>query len=427
MNFSASGHLRLFKVLQSKAFTLLWLGQTTSALGDSAFGIALAWLVLLLTGSATAMGLVMVAQTIPQLIFLLVGGVAADRFSRQKIMLYSDSLRAGIVLINTILLYIHLLYLWELVLLNLVFGCVRGFFDPAFQSIMPQIVPKEQLTSANSLISLSRQISWLIGPLFSFWLIAVGGVAIAFLFNGLSFLFSAGCLLFVNLPTGMQPSPTEQSVQVAGFSSRRFKAVIKDIGEGLQYVTITRWLWLMIVTSSLGGACFAAGVAIALPKLVHDVLQTGVWLLSTLATMNALGLILGNMTMARFPRLPRRGAISYSILIFSGLAFTVFGLSLPATLVPFILSAATVVVAFGLGAFGLIWTILIQEAIPLEKLGRVTSIDLLGTYCVIPVGYMIAGVLVDHIGPSPVFVLFGLINVLLAILALSSSSLRRLS
>src|SRR5207302_9341946 len=126
-----------------------------SFIGNGAFTTALAWEVLLLTGSATAMGVVIIAQSLPLIAFLLLGGVAADRLPRRLVMLWSDGGRAVAVLLITALAWAHLLQLWHLIILSLIFGTVNGFFSPAYQAIMPQLVDKEHLSSANSLTRLT--------------------------------------------------------------------------------------------------------------------------------------------------------------------------------------------------------------------------------------------------------------------------------
>ena len=104
------------------------------SLGDGAYFTALAWLILLLTGSATAMGIVVAAGAIPRVMFLLIGGVAADRLPRRVVLLCSDVGRAIVVLAITVLAWTHLLQLWHLIVLSLFFGFVDGFFIPAYQS-----------------------------------------------------------------------------------------------------------------------------------------------------------------------------------------------------------------------------------------------------------------------------------------------------
>ena len=129
MSLVFTQRLHFARALHSNAFALLWTGQTVSALGDGAFVTALSWEALQLTGSATAMGIVVLAQTLPMIPLLLLGGVIADRFPRQQVMLWSDASRAVAVLLIAALGVTHLLQLWHLVLLALFFGTVRGFFS----------------------------------------------------------------------------------------------------------------------------------------------------------------------------------------------------------------------------------------------------------------------------------------------------------
>ncbi len=133
---------QVLRSLRSRPFALLWVGQSISILGDGVSGIALVWLVLLLTGSATAMGLVIAVQIIPTVALLLIGGVIADRFPRRLVMLWSDGGRALVTFLIVGLGWFRLLYLWHLLALVLIFGIVDSFFSPAYNAIMPQLPPR---------------------------------------------------------------------------------------------------------------------------------------------------------------------------------------------------------------------------------------------------------------------------------------------
>jgi MFS family permease len=141
--------IQLLQALQLNSFALLWSGQTISLLGDNVFSIALAWIVVSLTGSSVAMSLVVVAQIVPSMIFMLLGGAIADRLPKISIMLWSDLSRGIIVLFIMICALFHVLQFWQLLLMALVFGVVDSFFSPAYQSLTPQIVDADRLTSAN--------------------------------------------------------------------------------------------------------------------------------------------------------------------------------------------------------------------------------------------------------------------------------------
>src|SRR5579863_2867481 len=234
MIVAISDHFPIFKALRSRPFMLLWVGQFISFMGDYIFRIALAWEVLLLTGSATAMSIVVIASLVPTIIFMLIGGVTADRLPRRLIMLSSDAGRAIVVLLIALLTVMHLLQFWHLVALSLLFGVVDGFFSPAYRSITPQLVEKEMLQSANSLTQMGTLLSGLSGPTLGAICIAVAGPASAFAFDGLSFLVSVSCLLAMRIPDTMQSQSErldEKQTKAKGIHS-----IVTDIREGLRYV-----------------------------------------------------------------------------------------------------------------------------------------------------------------------------------------------
>jgi MFS family permease len=431
---------RFARALRHRPFALLWLGQSISALGDGAYYIALAWLILLLTGSATALGVVVIANAVPRLVFLLLGGVAADRFSRRAIMLWSDSGRAALVLLIALLAWAHLLQLWHLIVLGLFFGFVDGFFTPAYQSIPPQIVPKEDLPSANALSGLTNNISALVGPLVGAFLVGLVGPESAFAFDGLTFAVSALCLFALRVPPKapaaeeMPASRAAQDILAAapepvGTTNRilqGMRGVTADVSEGLRYTMRSTWVWVTIVIASAGNIFLVAPLVVALPKLVHDAYGSGVWLLGTLQAASAIGSIIGILIVGQMKQIRWRGIKAYVSLIGTGVALLLMGIPLPLASEPVVASAANVLLGFGIGFFNVIWYTVLQELIPDDKLGRVNSIDMLGSLCLTPVGYAFGGIVTDYAGPCLVFIGCGIISTLLPLVGLSVRGIRAL-
>jgi MFS family permease len=470
------------RALRSRRFALLWSGQTISAMGDGAFFTALAWQVLLLTGSATAMGIALVAESIPMVLFMLVGGVIADRLPRRLTLLWSDGGRAVVTLIVAALGLSGHLQFWHLVTLAALFGLAEAFFRPAYQSIPPELVPVEDLPSANALSSFTRSVTTLIGPAIGAVLVAVSSPAGAFAFDGLTFIISAVCLLLMGRVDGQsRPAPAaiagagavgapdlsagiaEGELALAGVGllsvaqvaapvlvgegaatseHRGLRGVFADIREGVGYVTGSTWLWLTIALASLGNVAFAP-LQVALPRLVHDTFHQGVWLLSAILTAVSIGSILATLVMGQFKRIRHRGIVAYVSLVVSSAAVALFGVpigalgisplhigalggvgGLPAGAVLALASGA--VMGAALGVFEIIWTTTMQELVPPDKLGRVSSVDWLGSLCLQPIGLAVVGALTDVIGPAWVFVAGGLFSVLLTLLGLTSRSIREL-
>lgn len=422
MSASIVSKIRFTRALSSRPFALLWAGQTISALGDGAYFTALAWEVLLLTGSAGAMGLVLVASSTPRLIFLLIGGVTADRVSRRAVMLFSDAGRALAVLAIAILGWANVLQLWHLVALALLFGMVSAFFMPAYQSIPPQILDGELLSSANALTGLSRQVGQLLGPGIGAALVAISNPASAFAFDGLTFVVSACCLIALRLPEHARAAPKPLDSQD---KRRGLRGVLSDAREGLAYITGSTWLWVIIAVASVQNVG-ASGFAVSLPKLVKDVFHQGVWLLGAIGIATAAGTIAGTLVVGQAPRLHRRGLLACLGLLGSFIAYTLFGVAFARAIEPVVVIIAAVIFGFGLGAFDIIWVTTLQELVPADKLGRVFSVDMLGSFALLPLGYAIIGALTDRVGPGMVFLAGGAINVALTLVALAVPGVRRL-
>jgi MFS family permease len=410
------------QALRSRSFALLWTGQTISALGDGAFVTDLSWQALQLTGSAMAMGLVVLAQTFPMILLLLFGGVVADRLPRQQVMLWSDASRAGAVLLIAILGMMHLLQLWHLVLLALFFGTVRGFFSPAYQSIIPQLVDKGDLPSANSLTELSYQLYCSVGPMLGASCVAFAGPAAAFALDGFTFLVSALCLAMLRLPVRLSPTTTTS----AHLPRRGIRSAMTEMREGLRYVAGSTFLWVTIALSALLTVGGAGSLVVALPKLVHDVYGQGVWLLGAVHATGGIGSLVAILLAGHLNRLRRRGITMYLMMIGISIAFILFGLPFPHGVEPVVACLAMVLVNFGLAVYQILWLTVMQEIVPDDKLGRVSSIDQLGGYGLWPVGFALAGVIADYISPSWVFIGAGIVNVGLYSIGLSVRAVRQL-
>lgn len=409
---------RFARALGVKSFALIWSGQTISALGDGVTLTALAWQVLILTRSGTAMGVVLVAETTPRVLFLLLGGVVADRFPRRTVLLWSDSVRGVAVAVIAVLGWLQVLALWHLILLGAIFGLASSFFIPAYQSIPPQLVDAEYLPSANALNGLSRQMSQLFGPALGAACVALTNPSTAFAIDVLSFGVSAACLLAMHVP----PLPNAES---DGERPRGLRGMVADIREGLGYVLRSPWLWVTIAIASLGNVGWAP-MQVALPKLIKEVYRQGVWLLGATGTAIAVGSIVTLVLIGQAKRLRHRGILAYGALILSSITVIVLGLPIPRAFAPAIAIGACVFFGAGLAVFELIWITSLQELVPADKLGRVTSVDWVGSLALLPVGLALVGVLTDRIGAAQVFVAGGALTLLLEVIAFAIPGIRNL-
>ncbi len=432
MSTASATRVQFTRALRSRSFALMWIGQSISSLGNGAFSTALAWQVVVLTHSATLMGIILIAQVLPSLVFLLVGGVAADRLPRRMLLFWSDAGRGVVVLLIALLSWLHLLQTWHLIVLALIFGIVGAFFGPAFRAIPPQLVLLEDLPSANSLTELTGQVGTLVGPLLGAVLVAISSPASAFGFDGLTFVASALSLFFIRIPlhsastqkllAAKEEDTEDMSVQPV---SKGIRGMIADVREGLSYVATSTWLKATIIIPAFGNAIFGGALAIAFPRLVHDVYGTGVWLVGACATADALGFI-GATVFTGQVHLRKRGILAFSGSILSCLALIMFGLPFPHSIIAGVAIVASVCSGFGIGVLQMIWVTLLHQLVPNDKLGRVGSIDLLGSLGLLPIGFAVIGILTDKIGPALIFVVGGSICLVLNCIPLFLRDIREL-
>lgn len=401
--------MKLFRALSYRPFALLWGGQTLSRLGDSLYQIALAWWVLEKTGSATAMGGVFVAAFIPKIVFGLLGGLAVDRYSRQKIMLAADVLRSLLTLGISWLAASQRLELWHIYVASVIFGGVEAFFLPAYSALLPQIIPTDLRPSANALTTLSAELTGLAGPSLGALLIAGGGPAWAFGLDGLSFFISAICLLpliKIALPPGEQANEA---------------SLWQNLRQGVGVVLAYPWLWFTIGSLALLNLTGRSPMTVALPFLVKESLHAQVGGLGGLYSVFSLGSILGAVWVGR-TRQRRPGVVVYGGLLVVGVATALLGL--PITL--YGVGATMLVLGAALAISNLVWTQIVQERIPGHLLGRVASLNLLGSTSLLPLGFGLAGWATDAMGPALVFIVGGLLTGAVSFMGLVVRAIRNL-
>jgi hypothetical protein len=391
--------LRLFSALAHRPFALLWTGRTVSTLGDGIYLIALTWWVLATTGSAAANGIILICATVPMLLLLLVGGVVVDRVNRRELLVTADIVRGLVVGLVATLAWRHLLAFWQLAALSALFGVVRAFYFPAYNSILPQITPREMLPSANALARLSLETTGILGPALGGVLVVLGGTPLAFALDALSFFISAVCVLAI--PAVPNPARSHASTAIKETSS-----ALSDLREGLGTVLRTPWLWITIAIAGVSNITFAGPLEAALPLLVRQRLGGGAGVYALLNALSAAGAVVAAVLLGQAVKLRRRGILDYGAWLMAAVALLAMGL--PITVLG--VGLAIFLCGAGIAVLELVWANTLQEMVPPERLGRVSSVDALGSYALLPVGYGLAGFAADHIGAAPVFVLGGAIS-----------------
>jgi MFS family permease len=402
--------MTLFRALKNRLFAFLWLGQTISRVGDHLYQIALAWWVLEKTGSAVAMGMVLIFSFTPMVLFLLIGGVAVDRLPRIPLMLGSDLLRGIISTAVTVLAFSNRLELWHVYVASVVFGFVDAFFQPAYVALVPQVVAEADLPSANSLTSFGVQGGRIIGPALGAGLIAAGGTSLAFAIDSASFFISTACLL----PLLRQHFPRPTPEQTSG--------ILHDVRTGMRTVLASPWIWITILVSTLTNVTLGGPYNISLPFLIKQNFGGDVRVLGLLYATFPLGYLIGGIWLGRMTRIRRRGILAYGGSLIAGMGMLALGLPIPliGLLIAALLNGAA------LEVFSLIWTNTLQQQVPSEQLGRVASIDMVGSFALLPVGYALAGWATDQVGAANVCIAGGALTILFTAAGLFHPAIRQL-
>jgi MFS family permease len=352
-------------------------------LGDAIVPVALAFAVLEIEKSASALGLVLAANTVPRILFILVGGVWADRLPRNLVMVATDLLRFGSQGLAAVLLVSGEAEIWHLFVLNLLHGTGAAFFIPASSGLVPQIVSPARLQEANGLVSMTGSGFEVLGPVIGGVLVATVGPGWALGIDALTFLISAAFLVGLGLPEG--------PVRVAA-------SFLSEVRGGWREFISRTWLWVDGLYSALGNAVVLAPVWALGPLVAEDSLNGASSWAAIVAAMG-LGSVLGGLGSMRLrPERP----------IFAGVV-TLSLLALPPALLagpsPTVAIAAGAFAAgFGLIFFNTLFETTVQERVPSEALSRVVSIDWLLSLALYPIGLAGAGLVADQIGVGPTLV-----------------------
>jgi MFS family permease len=352
-------------LLAHRRFAYFFTGRTISTIGSSMAGIALTFAVLDLSDSASALGLVLAAHTIPMVGFMLVGGVAADRWSRSVVMQVSHILSGLTQAAVAALLLTGTAEIWMLVVLEALNGIVTAFTFPAMTSITPLVVPRDRIQQANALLSFSRSSVVILGPSIGAVLVVTIGAGWALAVDAASYAVAALLMAQLKLPPAT----------LGGGASE--PSMIRELIEGWSAFVSLTWVWVVVAAFGLlnfiqAGALFTLGPVIAVDTIGK--VQWG-WVLSA----EAAGLLLMTLVMMRW-RL--NYPVRDGMIGITAIALPMLVLGLDPQVIP--LMALSFVAGAGTEVFSIGWQTALHEHIPNEVLSRVSSYDALGSFVAIP-------------------------------------------
>jgi MFS family permease len=362
---------RYFAALANPQFRLLFVARTTSLFGDAFAPIALAFAVLEIGGSASDLGLVLAATTLPRAAFMLFGGVVGDRLRRDRLLVATDAVQALAQSVVGVLLVTGHASVLEIAAVQAVRGTASAFFYPAATGLLPQLVPRGMLQQANALLGISTSTTAILGAAAGGAIVASFGAGTALLVDAATFAASGLLVLRLRLP------PAARTVVPPG--------LWHDLVEGWREFTSRAWLWKTVVYFALFNAAVLAPYLVLGPLVAKTSLEgAAAW--AAIVTAAAAGGLLGTWIALRVrPQRPLRAG--FVAVLGMAPVFALLAVAAPTAVV----TVAAAFWGFGLQFFSVLWETVLQEHVPGETLSRVASYDWLVTLTCAPLGLMLVG------------------------------------
>ncbi len=352
---------------------MLWLGAGTSSIGTWMQEVALNWLILTLTGTASAfyLGLNTFLGQVPILLFTLIGGAVADRHDRRQVMLFSQYTQMSVAFVLVVLVYFDLIAIWHVLALAIVTGIAQAFGGPAYQSLLPMLVEKEHVPNAIALNSIQFNLARVIGPLLAGATLATWGMVACFGLNGLSFL--AVIVAILSMHVRHTPVTSRTGLQA-------------EMTMGLRFVRSQPTI--VAITILAAATTFLANPLLTfLPLFARDVFQGGVGEYTQFMACAGAGAVAGALVVAWLGHFTHMGRTVLIIQCVFGLAIVAFAV----TRIFWLNAALLFVCGAGLVMTFAMLNSLMQLTVPNEMRGRVVGIYMVAFRGGMPLGGLASG------------------------------------
>ncbi|HEX2913070.1 MAG TPA: MFS transporter [Chloroflexia bacterium] len=378
-----------FSAFRYRNYRIFWTGGAVSNLGNWMQTVGQNWLVISLTNSPFMLGLVSFIGNSPVLFLSLYGGVVADRNSRRTVLLVTQNIMALLVMFMAILTFFNIINIWIVLAIALGVGIVQAFNSPAYQTIIVDLVGKDDLMNAIAMNSLQFNLTRIIGPSIAGVLVSVVGVAACFFFNSLSFMAVIVALMLVKLPPA-SPRPGKRSA-------------LLEIKESLGYIkTHSDIAGLILITIAFN--LFIFPYLTLLPVFARDVFHSGAGDYGLLLSAVGVGALFGSLIVANASSRLKRHSRFFSGSTLS-LLIALFGLALSREIVLSLLVLALCGASMVMANSTL--NTLVQTSVPDEMRGRIVSVWTICTMGLMPVGNLISGTVAQGLGAPAAIMING--------------------
>jgi DHA3 family tetracycline resistance protein-like MFS transporter len=383
--------------------------MTISLFGDGVFFVAMAWQAYELWNAPAALSLLGIGLTASTIAFLLPAGVLSDRMDRRSLMLCADLGRAAVIALLAALSLAGALAFWELVILVSLYGVGSAFFTPAFEAIVPDIVPAASLPAANSLDQFVRPIALRIaGPAAGGVLVAGVGTGAAFAVDAATFVASAAALLLMRPPAHPRSEHADSS----------FRAV----REGVRFVRGRVWLWGTLLSAAIAYLAFMGPAEVLLPYVVKNELHAGAADLGLVFGAGGLGAVAAALIMGQRGQPRRDVTFMYVVWTLATLAVAGYGLATASWQLMVACLAFNALETAGT----IVWATIKQRNVPASMLGRASSLDWLISIGLLPLSFALTAPVTALIGARATLIGAAVIGAVATLGALALPGMREI-
>jgi MFS family permease len=376
-------------VLHERSFARYLASVTVSTLGSGMATVALAFAVLEF-GGATDLGIVLLAREIPIVVFLLLGGVFADRLPRRSILVGCDLLKGTTQAATAVLLFAGTANVWNVGLLQAVFGVAAAFSRPATTGIVREAVSEERLQEGNALLGLSRSILSIAAPAIGALIVALGTPAWAIAIDSATFFVSAALIASMHL------APAVRMVS---------KSIVGDLKDGWREFVERSWVVAMVISFGLFQLTYFPALLVLGPLVAKDELGgAGAW--GAVLAIESAGAVVGAIFALRV-KFDRPLVACQLLVIPAGVLLTTLAVPLPLP----VIAVTGFITGVGFSFGDAIWMSTLQRCVPEHALSRISSFDWLGSVALNPIGYALVGPLAAAFGTSEMLLIAGCANI----------------
>jgi len=395
---------RIAAALLHRDFRVLWMGACTSSIGTWMQSLAENWLVLSLTASAFYLGLDAFLQQLPIMLFTLIGGVMADRYDRRQTLMSSQWVQLASAATLALLVYFRIVQIWHILALSFLTGCAQAFGGPAYQSLIPSLVGKEDLTNAIALNSIQFNVARMVGPLLA------GGALAAFKHWGVPDMTAYSACFSLNALSFLVVIMALMSLHIKHLPAARTQNMMQELKHGLSYVREEHSIMALMV---LGAATTFFGIPMLtlLPVFAKEVFGSDVEGYSKLLAFSGAGAVVGSMVVAWLGRFPRMGLTTLLVEAGLGILLTIVAQTRSLSATYFLLFVTGVALMIAISTI----MSLVQLIAPNEMRGRVMSIYLVAFRGGMPLGSLVSGFFASRTSASTVFTVNGIMVVIVSI------------